>query len=94
MLERFRSKVSSVAYVGWLQQRRLSLAYAASNLLLFPSEVETFGNVTLEGMATGLPCIVDERCSAHLVVDGINGYTVRNGDVVTIPLMDTDRGDA
>lgn len=32
-------------------------------------------------MASGLACIVDERCSAHLVVDGVNGYTVRGGDV-------------
>lgn len=70
-----------MSYLGWLQQRELAEAYAISDLLLFPSEVETFGNVTLEAMASGLACIVDERCSAHLVQDGKNGYTVRGGDV-------------
>ena len=70
-----------MSYLGWLQPRELAEAYATSDLLLFPSEVETFGNVTLEAMASGLPCIVDERCGAHLVQDDINGYTVRGGDV-------------
>ena len=43
-------------------------------------QVETFGNVTLEGMASGLPCIVDQRCSSHLVKNDVNGYTVCGGD--------------
>jgi hypothetical protein len=35
----------------------------------------------VEGMATGLACVVDERCSSHLVEHGCNGFTVRSGDV-------------
>ena len=63
--------VCQVSYLGWLQPSQLAEAYAISDLLLFPSEVETFGNVTLEAMASGLPCIVDERCSAHLALQAM-----------------------
>ena len=80
MLTRVRAKLEHVTYFGWVEQEQLAQVYACSDVLLFPSEVETFGNVTLEGMASGLPCIVDERCSAHLVTDGVNGYTVERGD--------------
>lgn len=37
-------------------------------MLVFPSATETFGNVTLEAMASGLPCLVaDAAASADLV---------------------------
>ena len=51
------------------------------DVLLFPSAVETFGNVTLEAMACGLPCVVDESCSGHLVADGVSGFAIASGDV-------------
>jgi glycosyltransferase involved in cell wall biosynthesis len=43
-------------------------------VFLFPSHTETFGNVTLEAMASGLPCLVaDAIGSKSLVEDGVNG---------------------
>src|SRR5699024_4482777 len=49
--------------------------YAGSDIFFFPSETETFGNVTLEAMASGLPCIVaDAPGSKTLIESGINGY--------------------
>lgn len=59
---------------GWLSGDDLSEAYASSDIFLFPSSVETFGNVTLEAAASGLPLIVEGECSGHLVVNGYNGY--------------------
>jgi glycosyltransferase involved in cell wall biosynthesis len=47
--------------------------------LLFPSDVETFGNVTLEALGSGIPAVVEEDCSRHLVSDGIEGFTVHQG---------------
>ena len=40
--------VAGVAVKGWLSGLDLAEAYASSDILLFPSDVETFGNVTLE----------------------------------------------
>lgn len=67
-------------HAGFLSGRQLASAYACSDLLLFPSDVETFGNVTLEALAAGCPVVVEEGCSGHLVQDGINGEAVKAGD--------------
>lgn len=62
-------------FTGFITGDSLSRAYASSDIFLFPSETETFGNVTLEAMASGLPCVVaDATGSRSLVESGVNGY--------------------
>jgi phosphatidylinositol alpha 1,6-mannosyltransferase len=59
---------------GHLGGEELATAYASSDLFLFPSETETFGNVTLEAMASGLPVVAaDAAGSRSLVDDGVTG---------------------
>jgi phosphatidylinositol alpha 1,6-mannosyltransferase len=65
---------------GWLSGLALAEAYASCDILLFPSGVETFGNVTLEALASGCVGIVEQNCSGHLVQNGYNGYTCPDGD--------------
>ncbi|GAA0565546.1 hypothetical protein GCM10008942_12360 [Rhizomicrobium electricum] len=70
-------------FAGFLEGEELAAAYAASDVFLFPSETETFGNVTLEAMASGLPCIcANATGSRSLVVHGETGYleTPRNAN--------------
>ena len=66
--------------LGWLSGSQLCEAYASSDIFLFPSSVETFGNVTLEAAASGLPLVVEGGCSGHLVKDGINGFACNAGN--------------
>lgn len=61
-------------HLGWLAGHDLSVAYASSDIFLFPGALETFGNVTLESARIGLPLVVEEGCSGHLVRDGVSGY--------------------
>ena len=62
-------------FTGFVTGSELSRAYASSDIFLFPSETETFGNVTLEAMSSGLPCVVaDATGSRSLVESGVNGY--------------------
>ena len=42
--------------------------------------METFGNVTLEALASGCPCVVEDKCGGHLVEHGQNGFTCAAGD--------------
>lgn len=62
-------------FTGFITGEELHKAYASSDLFLFPSETETFGNVTLEAMSSGLPCVVaDATGSKSLVESGVNGF--------------------
>lgn len=74
--ERFRSY--PVVFLGQLRGEALASAYASSDLLLFPSANETFGNVALEAMSSGIPVIAADRGGQlDVVVDGHNGRIFR-----------------
>lgn len=61
-------------FTGFLEDENLARAYASSDVFLFPSHTETFGNVTLEAMSSGLPCLVANATgSKSLVEHGVNG---------------------
>lgn len=70
----------NTTFCGWMNEDQLSVAYASSDVFLFPSAVETFGLVTLEAAASGLPVIVESECSGHLVRNGETGYACPAGD--------------
>lgn len=74
-------KLPNTTHLGWLNGDELTEAYASSDIFLFPSSVETFGNVTLEAAASGLPVVVEAKCSGHLVKEGVNGYACEAGNV-------------
>lgn len=68
-------------FVGFLHGEELARAYASSDIFFFPSESETFGNVTLEAMACGLPAVnAIASGSNSLVVEGETGYLVSARD--------------
>lgn len=59
----------------------LAAHYASGDLFLFPSLTETFGNVTLEALASGLPTVAyRSAAAAELIRDGEHGVTVNPGD--------------
>jgi glycosyltransferase involved in cell wall biosynthesis len=56
----------------------LAEAYASSDLFVFPSTTDTFGNVIIEAQAAGLPAIVsDVGGPRELVTDGANGLVTK-----------------
>jgi glycosyltransferase involved in cell wall biosynthesis len=62
-------------FTGFLEGEDLAAAYASSDIFVFPSDSESFGNVTLEAMASGLPCVcADATGSRSLVVMGETGF--------------------
>lgn len=47
--------------------------YASGDLFLFPSRTETFGNVTLEALACGVPTVAFDSGAAHEYLHGSGG---------------------
>ena len=55
----------------------LARHYASADLFSFPSLTETFGNVTLEAMASGLAVVAFDQGAAHEhIANGISGMRV------------------
>lgn len=52
-----RRALPGVHLTGPLTGRELGVAYASGDIFVLPSSTETFGNVLLEGMASGLACL-------------------------------------
>lgn len=70
-----RSMLPKAHFLGFRKGRELSEIYASSDIFVFPSDTETFGNVTLEALASGLPCVVaDAGGSSDLIQNGENGF--------------------
>ena len=61
-------------FVGMQTGVALARHYASADIFLFPSQTETFGNVTLEALASGLAVAAfDTGAAAQHVRDGISG---------------------
>jgi glycosyltransferase involved in cell wall biosynthesis len=62
-------------FTGWLHGEKLSEIFATSDIFVFPSTTETFGNVILEAYASGLPTVgVNEGGVVDLIMDGYTGF--------------------
>lgn len=67
-------------FAGVQRGEDLARHYASADLFLFPSLTETFGNVTLEAMASGLAIVAYDHGAAHEhLADGISGMRVPVG---------------
>lgn len=67
-------KTDGVIFAGMRAGEDLACHYASADLFLFSSETETFGNVTAEALASGLPVVAfDYAAAAELVRHGENG---------------------
>lgn len=72
-------------FTGYLSGNDLATAYASSDIFVFPSTTDTFGNVVLEAHASGLPCIVsDEGGPSELVRDGVDGLITKGRDAESL----------
>jgi phosphatidylinositol alpha 1,6-mannosyltransferase len=75
-------RLPGAAFAGFQGGADLGRAVASMDVLFNPSVTETFGNVTLEAMACGVPVVAARATgSTSLVEDGVNGTLVPPDDI-------------
>lgn len=73
--EWLKANLPNARFTGVLRGEELAQAYANMDLFVFPSTTDTFGNVILEAMASGVPAVVTaEGGPKFLVQSGVTGY--------------------
>jgi glycosyltransferase involved in cell wall biosynthesis len=78
----FEKRLPQACFVGFQAGPDLGRAVASMDMLFNPSVTETFGNVTLEAMAAGLPVVAAIATgSQSLVTDGVTGRLIRAGAI-------------
>ena len=78
---KLQAQYPDVRFVGTQRGQTLAVHYASADLFLFPSLTDTFGNVVLEALASGLPIVAfDMAAAAEYVDDCDSGLLVRPGD--------------
>jgi len=72
-----QARCPQAIFAGARRGEDLAAHYASADLFLFPSLTETFGNVTTEAMASGLPVVAfDCAAAGQLIRSGHNGMLV------------------
>jgi glycosyltransferase involved in cell wall biosynthesis len=94
-LEGIRTAHTDFVYCGLRRDEDLAAHFASADLFIFPSHSETFGNVTIEALASGVATVAFRYGAAkEHIVDGLNGVAIegRNDDafVAAVCRLGTD----
>ncbi len=80
--DRFSSRLPKAVFTGYLKGEDLARAYASADIFFNASITETFGNVTLEAMACGIPSVCANATGSRSLVDcGETGFLVGPGNI-------------
>jgi len=67
--------MKNARYRGVLRGESLARAYADFDAFVFPSETDTYGNVVLEALASGVPALVTGRGGPKFLIEhGVTGF--------------------
>lgn len=77
-----RDAPDNMLFTGYLTGTDLAEVYSASDLFVFPSPTETFGNVVIESLASGTPVIAANAGGVkNIITSGNNGILCEPGTV-------------
>jgi phosphatidylinositol alpha 1,6-mannosyltransferase len=79
-----REHLPGAEFPGVLRGETLARAYANMDLFIFPSHTDTFGNVVLEALASGVPAVVTPDGGPPTIVrEGETGLVAKDEDFAT-----------
>jgi D-inositol-3-phosphate glycosyltransferase len=75
----------SIAFIGRIEQKDLPLYYNAADVMVMPSYYESFGLVSIEALACGIPVVATPVGVMDTIIkEGRNGQLVANGDAKSL----------
>lgn len=76
-------KLNNISILGFKSQNQLKFYYSLADVLILPSEYETWGLVINEAMSAGVPCIVSDSCGAakDMIIKYKTGFKYKNGNI-------------
>ncbi len=82
VLAEYQQRYPEIIFMGAKTGEALSECYASADVFVFPSQVETFGNVVLEAMASGLPVLAYRyACAGSMIEQDWTGWLPTLGDI-------------
>jgi L-malate glycosyltransferase len=88
-LVRDKNLTGDVHFLG--KQNQVQELLCCADVLLLPSDLESFGLVALEAMACGVPCVCSRVGGLPEVIqDGVEGYLVPPRDIATMAARTLD----
>ncbi len=70
-----KRQMPKATFLGTVNHAELAVLYASADVFFFPSISESYGNVVLEAMSSGLPCVIaDGGGSRDFIEQGVNGF--------------------
>jgi phosphatidylinositol alpha 1,6-mannosyltransferase len=74
-----RTNMRHATFAGVLRGEALATAYANMDVFAFPSRTDTYGNVVLEALASGVPAVVTDAGGPQFIVrHGETGFVAQN----------------
>jgi glycosyltransferase involved in cell wall biosynthesis len=84
-----RANMKKADFTGVLRGEALARAYANMDIFAFPSRTDTYGNVVLEALASGVPAVVTDSGGPRFIVrDGETGFVARDPQEFMIRIQD------
>jgi glycosyltransferase involved in cell wall biosynthesis len=81
MRNELQQKHPDIIFAGFRVGQDLAQHYASADMFMFASKTETFGNVTIEAMASGLAVVAFRHAAAgELIESGVNGMLADPSD--------------
>jgi len=83
-----QARCPDAIFAGTRRGEDLAIHYASADVFLFPSLTETYGNVTLEALASGLAVVAfDYAAAAETIRHGDNGLLAPMGDAAAFATL-------
>ncbi len=82
--ELHKNAPDNMSFAGFQSGQNLAEIYAGSDVFVFPSATETFGNVVLESLASGTPVVGANAGGVKTIIkQGVTGHLCNQNDAVS-----------